>query len=158
MIITFLRQHFWLVMITKGMIKIRSWDSHKASQYIPNLNERRADRFSLNAVIKDSRKSLVKDWKCGINCLRHASQLSLVNGHKCIRTFLNQAPFLKNISFPPLADSLANKNLPFAFPWHWWQHLCTLPKTREIFLLWPIFFWESAQVLKLKRYLFMKIF
>ena len=33
------------------------------------------------------------DIEIGMNCLSHASQLSEVNGNKCIPTFLNQAPF-----------------------------------------------------------------
>ena len=46
-----------------------------------------------------------------MNCLRHASQLSLVNGHKCIQKLKNYAPFQKD--FPFL--SLLTHNTPI-FP------------------------------------------
>ena len=53
------------------------------------------------------RNGLYRDIKCGMNSLRNTSQISVINAYKYIITFLNQAPFQKDISFPTsLPDSL----------------------------------------------------
>ena len=58
---------------------------------VRNFVKRRHIKLEYLGIV--ARNSLYLDRKCGMNRLRHASQLSVVNGHKCIPKFMNQAPF-----------------------------------------------------------------
>ena len=50
-------------------------------------------------MLNIGRNGLFRDRKCGMKCLRNASQFLVVNAPKCIQQFLNRAQFKGTFPF-----------------------------------------------------------